>query len=108
MLVWVCLAAAALLATWLIARFPDRRPKSVGNAILLFLAGQVAPNLGLVLLPFALRVGQQGAPLAFAAVVLPAFFVLWLTSGWLLLAINDAVGGQRGRAVRRPRHDSSA
>jgi hypothetical protein len=106
MLVWVCLAAAAVLATWLIVRFPDRRPTSVGNAILFFLAGQIAPNLGLFLLPFALRVGH-GAPLAFAAVVLPAFFVLWLTSGWLLLAISDAVGGPRGRAVRHPRHDPS-
>ena len=101
-LVWVCLVAAGVLATWVIVRFPARRPTSVSNALLLFLVGQVAPTAGLALLPAALRV-EHGAPFAFAAVVLPAFFVLWLTSGWLLLAISDVVGGQRGRVVRRPR-----
>jgi hypothetical protein len=101
-LVWVCLVAAGVLATWVIVRFPDRRPKSFGTAMLLFLGGQVGPTAGLVLLPAALRV-EHGTQFAFAAVVLPAFFVLWLTSGWLLLAIGDVVGGERGPVARRPR-----
>jgi hypothetical protein len=90
-LVWVFVAAAALLAVWAIARFPERRPKSLVTAFVLFLGAQIAPILGLVLLPTVLRLGN-GPQLALTFVVLPAFFILCVTSGWLLLAVGDAAG----------------
>ena len=93
-LVWVCLLAAAVLAAWAIVRFPDIRPRSVSSAILLLVVGQIAPNVGLLLLPTTVRL-SHGAPVAFAAVVLPACFVLWLTAGWLLLAVGDSRGVTR-------------
>jgi hypothetical protein len=97
-LVWVCLVAAAVLAGWVIVRFPSKRPKSVSSAIVLLLAGQLAPNVGLLLLPVTLRL-SRGPQFAFAAVVLPAFFVLWLTSGWLLLAVGDSRRGLSRRSI---------
>jgi hypothetical protein len=60
-----------------------------------FLAAQIVPNLGLAALPDVLLL-PHGPQLALGAVVLPAFFLVWLTLGWLLLAVNDAVGGPRG------------
>jgi hypothetical protein len=93
--VWAYLVVSAVLAVWVLARFPDRRPKSIPAALGVFLVGQLVPNLGLVVLPSLLRL-PNGLQLALPLVVLPAFLALWLTLGWLLWAIVGAAGGPRG------------
>lgn len=94
--VWLYLAAAGILAAWVMARFPSVRPRSLINAFALFVAGQLTPLLGLLILPVVLGVGMQ---LALLTVILPSFFVPALTLGWLLWAIVDSVRAPRG--VRR-------
>lgn len=89
--VWVYLIAAAILAAWALARFPDAGPRAVPVALGLFLGGQLAPYAGLLVLPPVLRLAD-GAQLALPLVVLPCFFVAWLTIGWLVRAILESAG----------------
>lgn len=100
---WVSLLASALLALWVLVRFPDLRPKSVFTAIVVFLAAQLVPNIGLALMPAVMRL-PHGPQLALIGIVLPAFFLLWLTLAWLLRAVGDGIGGPRGghRVQHRP------
>jgi hypothetical protein len=93
--VWLYLAASAILAAWSMLRAPNVRPRSVRVALTCFAAGQLGPLLGLLVLPSVVRL-TGGAQLALPLVVLPSFFVVWLTIGWLLWAILDGVGPPRG------------
>lgn len=90
--VWLYLAAAAILAAWTMLRFPDVRPRSLIGASAAFVGGQLTPSLGLLLLPLALR---DGVEVALTAVILPCFFIAWLTLGWLLRAIVDSIRAPR-------------
>ena len=100
--VWLYLGASAILAAWVIARFPSLRPRSLGWALLLFLAGQVVPPLGLAALDRVLLL-HDGVQLGLPLVILPTFFVLWLTVGWLLWAIVEQFGEPRGgQPSRKP------
>jgi hypothetical protein len=102
-LFWLFIAGAGALAVWVLTRFPERRPKTLHWALLAFLAAQVVPNLGLAVLPAVLRL-PYGPQVVLLAVVLPVFFALFVTVGWLVRAGIDAVGGPRGghpvRSVR--------
>ena len=93
--IWVYLVVSAVLAAWLLLRFPSHRPRSVVWALVVFAAGQIVANFGLVLLPGVMRL-PHGSQLALPAVILPVFLVLWLTLAWLLWAIVDTVGRPRG------------
>lgn len=72
----------------------------MGRALVLFLAGQVVPSLGLIALERMLLL-DDGVQLGLPLVILPTFFVLWLTAGWLLWAIVDQFGEPRGGQPRR-------
>ena len=72
----------------------------MGRALVLFLAGQVAPSLGLIALERMLLL-DDGVQLGLPLVILPTFFVLWLTAGWLLWAIVEQLGEPRGGQPRR-------
>ena len=60
----------------------------------------VVASLGLVALERLLLL-HDGVQLGLPLVVLPTFFVLWLTAGWLLWAIVEQLGEPRGGQPRR-------
>jgi hypothetical protein len=97
-IVWLYLAAAGILACWVMLRFPTVRPRSIPGACALFVAGQVAPLLGLLALPVVLA-AANGVRLALVMVVLPSFFVASLTLGWFLWAVVDSVRAPRRKSV---------
>ncbi len=94
-LLWVDLLAAAALAVWVGLRYPKLGPRSIGSALVGFLAGLCAPSVGLWLLPLVLEL-PYGSQLVLLIVVLPALFVMLLTTVWLLRACATVFGGPRG------------
>jgi hypothetical protein len=94
------LFSAAALALWVIARFPQLGPKSIVSAagvVLVALVGGrlAAPHAGaLVGLPFGIYVTLLGC-------VLPLFFSICLTTGWLLRAFLAATHGSGGGTGHR-------
>jgi hypothetical protein len=93
------LFAAAALALWVIARFPQFGPKSLVPAavvaVLAFAVGQLAPS-GIVVVATSTPAGVYAA----LACVLLVLFVMLLTTAWLLRAmlrlLNGAGGGGGG------------
>ena len=102
-IVSIALVAAALLALWVVIRFPTLGPESLTWAILGFLAGQCAPSLGLTILMRVLHL-PHGVELAVVGVVVPAFFAMFLTAAWLFSAIIAKISRSghpiRGRFAR--------
>ncbi|HET7137500.1 MAG TPA: hypothetical protein VFI04_04035 [Gaiellaceae bacterium] len=96
------LAAAAVLALWVTVRYASFGPRSIRWAALGFLVGQCAPTLGLWVLPDVVRL-TWGPQLALLGVILPVFFVMFLTVAWLMRACANSIGGPRGgHRVRLP------
>lgn len=96
------LAAAAVLALWVTVRYANLGPRSVRWAALGFLVGQCVPSLGLWVLPDVVGL-PWGPQLALLGVVLPVFFVMFLTIAWLLRACASSIGGPRGgHRIRMP------
>jgi hypothetical protein len=96
---YVELFSAAALAVWVMARFPRRGPRSIMSA-----AGLVVVALALGrLAPAAIRV-VVGAPfgiyVALLGCVLPLFFSIFLTTGWLMRAFLGHLGGSGGAGHR--------
>jgi hypothetical protein len=89
------LACACALAAWVILRHPAFGPRSLtaafGLVVLALALGDVAP--------FALRVLVSlpcGIYLALLGCVLPVFFAMCLTTGWLMRALLDTAQGSSG------------
>jgi hypothetical protein len=94
------LLAAAMLALWVVVRFPRRGPKSIRGAGMLigiaFGVLQLAP-IGLRLsahLPFGVYAGLFGC-------VLPSFFGAFLSAAWLMRVLASALGGSGGGGGHR-------
>jgi hypothetical protein len=94
------LVAAAMLALWVVVRFPRRGPQSVRGAGMLvglaLVAVQLAPA-GLQLaghLPFGVYAGLFGC-------VLPSFFGVFLSGAWLMRVLASAFGGSGGGGGHR-------
>jgi hypothetical protein len=95
MFLYVELVAAAVLALWVVARYPGFGPKSVRSALaalcVAFVVMQlssygVTPLLGL----------PHGAYLTLFGCVLPSFFAGFLAAAWLLRVLAGALGGSGG------------
>jgi hypothetical protein len=101
---WIDVASAAGLAVWFIARHPTIGPKSLGPALVVFAVGQFFPSLGLVVVRPALA-QPHGVELALVGIALPAFVVMFVTTGWLMRACAspspDTHGGHRVRHLSR-------
>ena len=103
----VDLTAAAALAVWATVRYATFGPRTVRWAIVAFFAGQCMPTLGLWVLPDVVAL-PWGPQLALLVVVLPVFFVMFVTVAWLMRACAGAVGGPRGgHRIRVPLSDRS-
>lgn len=92
---WVDLVTAAVLVAWVIVRYPNLGPRSITWAVVCVLLGATAPKIALAALPLVLRL-PHGLQIALLGVVLPVFFVMFLTMGWLIRACAGALGGPRG------------
>jgi hypothetical protein len=83
-------AGAALLAAWVIARFPGRSPNQLRQALIHFTISLAlvwaAPN---AVGPFAGR--PLTALTAMFLLLLPPLIYAWLSAGWLLRLIHEAI-----------------
>jgi len=100
--VWFDLAAALLLAVWVMVRHSEVGPKSLRWAVLLFVLGQVVAQIGV---PLVAPVEQlaHGVQLALLVVVFPALFGMVISSLWLVRAFADAIGGHAPSQSARSR-----
>jgi hypothetical protein len=98
--------AAALLALWVLVRYPGLGPRSLVWAMAAFVMGQFAPFLGVRILLPVLRL-PHGLVLATVGVVLPVFFAWFLTVAWLFRAILAHLGGPGGGHRVRGRYADS-
>jgi hypothetical protein len=82
---------AALLAAWMIGRFPDRSPNQLRQALIHFTFSLalvwVAPN---VVGPFSAG-GPVTALAAVFLLLLPPLIYAWLSAGWVLRLVREAV-----------------
>lgn len=98
-LLWAELGAAALLAAWVMVRYPNFGPRSILSAVSCAIAGAAAPRVGLAVLPLVLRL-PGGFELALFGVVLPVFAAMLLAVGWLMRAFIGLGGPGDGHRVR--------
>jgi hypothetical protein len=89
----VLTAAAALLAGWVVVRFPSLTPRS-GTAVTTWLLAAVALFIGA---PFAVTgVGVTlGAFAAVFLVALPAAICIFLTCAWVMLFVMRSIAPYR-------------
>jgi hypothetical protein len=89
------LVAAAVLALWVVGRYPRLGPKSVRSAFAVLGAALVVMQLSsygvapLLALP-------HGAYLTLLGCVLPSFFAGFLAVAWLMRVLAGAFGGSGG------------
>lgn len=89
------LVASALLAIWVVARYPRLGPKSIRSAFVV-----VGAAYGVLQLA-SLAVGPllalpHGAYVALFGCVLPSFFTGFLAAAWLMRILAGALGGSGG------------
>ncbi len=94
------LVGAALLALWVVARYPGLGPKSLRSALVVVLAGFGVLHLSIV--------GQaplmslpHGAYVFLFGSVLPGFFTAFLATAWLMRVLAGAMGGSGGGGGHR-------
>ena len=89
------LLGAALLALWVVARFPRIGPRSIRSALVLSAVALVALRCAPFGISPMLRLphGEYAALLGF---VLPVFFAAFLAAAWLMRVLAGAMGGSGG------------
>jgi hypothetical protein len=94
------LVAAAVLALWVIVRFPTFGPQSLRTAAVVSVFALVFLRLASV--AAVLIVGlPYGAYAALFGCALPAFFAAFLAAAWLLRVLAGALGGSGGGGGHR-------
>jgi hypothetical protein len=86
------LLGAALLALWVVARFPERGPRSLRTTAGLSVLAVGAMRFLPLVIPGALKL-PYGAYAALLGLVLPLFFAAFLSAAWLMRALASALGG---------------
>ena len=95
MFVRVELVAAALVALWVVARFPAFGPKSLRPALLFLGVAYVALEfLSPIVAPVA-RV-PHGVYLALFGCIFPVFFGAFLAAAWMFRLLAGRLGGAGG------------
>jgi hypothetical protein len=101
------LVAGAALAFWTLVRFPDFRPRSLVGILAAFVAAQVVASFAPLLIRRAIEL-DHGVVVSLVGIVLPIFFLLFLTGAWLLRALVELIGGGGGgHGIRQPRSTSA-
>ncbi|HWJ32913.1 MAG TPA: hypothetical protein VNR59_11280 [Gaiellaceae bacterium] len=94
------LVAAAVLAMWVVVRFPKLGPKTLRSAVIVLAGGFALMQL----LPFGLDLTVRlphGAYAALFGCALPCFFGVFLAAGWTMRLLADAFGGSNGGGGHR-------
>ncbi|MFL5963925.1 MAG: hypothetical protein ACJ757_13645 [Gaiellaceae bacterium] len=90
---YIEMIGAGLLASWFFTVCPRKGPKSltsaIGPVIIAFAGAQFAP--GVIATVIGLPYGMY---LVLFGFLLPLFFSLFVTTGWLLRSLLAAVGGR--------------
>jgi len=89
------LVAAAVLALWVISRWPKLGPRSLRSAV----AGLAVGFAILQFLPFGVDLTirlPHGAYAALFGCALPSFFGVFLAAGWMMRLLAGAFGGSGG------------
>ncbi len=89
------LVAGALLALWVVTRYPRLGPRTMRPAIGIAVCTVVAVRF----MPFGvapLTHVPHGAYLALFGCILPSFFATFLAAGWLLRLCAGTLGGHGG------------
>jgi len=89
------LVGAALLALWVLARYPRLGPTSLRSALVAVGASLAVLRLGSFSDDLLMRL-PHGAYVTLLGWVLPSFFAAFLTAGWLLRIFAGALGGSGG------------
>ena len=100
--VFLCveLVAAAVLALWVVARYPGFGPKSMRSALLVAVVAFTALQLATLAQDSLIEL-PHGAYLLLFGSVLPSFFIAFLATGWLLRVLAAAFGGSGGGGGHR-------
>lgn len=94
------LVAAAVLALWVIVRFPQLGPTSLRLAVGLVCGALAA----LRLVSFAVGLVSalpHGAYAALFSLILPSLFAVFLVAGWFMRLLTSALGGSGGGTGHR-------
>ena len=94
------LVGAALLALWVVARFPRFGPKSLRSATAVAVIALALMQLGSLAIALMLRL-PHGMYAALFGCTLPSFFAAFLASAWLMRVLAGALGGSGGGGGHR-------
>jgi hypothetical protein len=89
------LVAGAVLALWVVARFPHFGPKSLRSALAVVGGAFVVLQLSTVGATPLLGL-PHGAYVTLFACVLPSFFAVFLAAAWLMRILAGSLGGSGG------------
>jgi hypothetical protein len=89
------LVGAALLALWVLVRFPRLGPGSLRPALAVSIVALFAMRLAGLGASFVVGL-PHGVWLAYFGVALPGFFIAFLAAAWLLRVCAGMLGGSGG------------
>ena len=89
------LLGAALLALWVVARFPAVGPRTIRTSVLVAAIALLVLRCVPFGIPMTLHL-PNGAYAALLGLVLPTFFATFLAAAWLMRALAGALGGSGG------------
>ena len=89
------MVGSALIAFWLVARFPDRAPANFRAAFLHIGAALVVGWVTPALFGFVLSWGQAAAFAAVFGVLLPTVTYIFLATAWFLKIVSDTISHYR-------------
>jgi hypothetical protein len=87
--------AAAVLALWVVTRWPQLGPKSIVAAFGAVLVALVLGDLASIAVSAAVAL-PYGIYAALLGCILPTFFSIFLAGAWLLRSLLRAIGGGSG------------
>jgi hypothetical protein len=87
--------AAAVLALWVVTRWPQLGPKSIVAALGALLVALVLGSFASTAVTAAITL-PYGIYAALLGCILPTFFLIFLAGAWLLRSLVDAIGGGSG------------
>jgi hypothetical protein len=94
------LVAAAVLALWVVARYPRLGPKSLRSAMAVTAVAVAVMQLASLGVGLMIRL-PDGTYAALFGCALPSFFAAFLASAWLMRVLAGALGGSGGGPGQR-------
>lgn len=89
------LVASAVLAMWVVVRYPKLGPKTLRTCVLALASGFALVQLLPLGIDLTVRL-PHGAYAALFGCALPCFFSVFLTAGWTMRLLAGAFGGSNG------------